>query len=89
LLADASEWVPLGVWMSWRHLFLMGCEVFMRSDVLVRGVTPEAEALRRMELARTMKKLGSCPLTKEQKAAVEAMTRALTGRLLGPVARRV
>ena len=41
-----------------------------------------AEAVRQLELARAAKRLGS--LTAEQQAAVEALTRSLTAKLLHP-----
>jgi glutamyl-tRNA reductase len=41
-----------------------------------------AEAVRQAELARAAKRLG--PLTPEQQAAIDALTRSLTAKLLHP-----
>ncbi len=49
---------------------------------VILALQQNAEALRQSELARTMAKLAGTPLNQTQVAAVEALTRSLTNKLL-------
>ena len=48
----------------------------------IKQLQLSAEAVRRQELARTAQRLTSQPLTPEQQAAIEALTKSLTAKLL-------
>jgi glutamyl-tRNA reductase len=50
----------------------------------IKQLMLEAEALRQQELARTAQRLSPQPLTPEQQAAIEALTKSLTAKLLHP-----
>ena len=50
----------------------------------IKGLLAEAEATRQAELARSLARLGGQPLSPEQEAAVEALSRSLTAKLLHP-----
>ncbi len=54
------------------------------STEAIKQLLAEADATREGELARTLARLGASPLTAEQQAAVEALTRSLTAKLLHP-----
>ena len=48
----------------------------------IKQLLAEAEATRRAELTRSLARLNAAPLTPEQNAAVETLTRSLTAKLL-------
>ena len=50
----------------------------------IKQLQISAEHVRQAELARTAQRLAATPLTAEQQAAVEALTRSLTAKLLHP-----
>ena len=50
----------------------------------IKQLQLSAEALRQAELARTAQRLAAQPFTPEQQAAVDALTRSLTAKLLHP-----
>ncbi|HZL25284.1 MAG TPA: glutamyl-tRNA reductase [Acidobacteriaceae bacterium] len=50
----------------------------------IKQLQLSAEALRRQELARTVARLAAEPLSEAQQAAVDALTKALTAKLLHP-----
>lgn len=50
----------------------------------IKQLMAEAEVTRQAEVARSLARMTHAPLTAEQVAAVEAMTRALTAKLLHP-----
>ena len=50
----------------------------------IKQLLAEAETTRQAELARSLSRLSGAPLSAEQQAAVEALTRALTAKLLHP-----
>ncbi len=50
----------------------------------IKQLQLSAEAMRQAELARTTQRLTASPLSSEQQAAVEALTRSLTAKLLHP-----
>jgi glutamyl-tRNA reductase len=50
----------------------------------IKQLLLEAEALRQQELARTAQRLSPQPLTPEQLAAIDALTKSLTAKLLHP-----
>ncbi len=50
----------------------------------IKQLLAEAETTRQAELARSLARLSSAPLTPEQQVAIEALTRSLTAKLLHP-----
>jgi glutamyl-tRNA reductase len=50
----------------------------------IKQLLTEAEMTRQAEVARSLARLSKAPLTPEQEAAIEALTRALTAKLLHP-----
>ena len=50
----------------------------------IKQLQLSAEALRQAELSRTAQRLAAMPLTPEQQAAVDALTKSLTAKLLHP-----
>jgi glutamyl-tRNA reductase len=50
----------------------------------IKQLQLSAEALRQQEIARTAARLSATPLTSEQQAAIDALTRSLTAKLLHP-----
>jgi glutamyl-tRNA reductase len=50
----------------------------------IKQLTLEADTLRSNELARTLQRLSAHPLTPEQQAAVDALTKSITAKLLRP-----
>ncbi len=50
----------------------------------IKQLQLSAESLRKAELARTAQRLAAAPLTPEQQAAIEALTKSLTAKLLHP-----
>ncbi len=54
------------------------------STELIKQLLAEAEAVRVQELTRLRQRLSAQPLTAEQQAALEALTRSLTSKLLHP-----
>lgn len=50
----------------------------------IKELQLSAEALRQQELARTVQRLAGSPLTAEQQAAIEALTKSLVSKLLHP-----
>jgi glutamyl-tRNA reductase len=56
----------------------------MPSTEAIKQLQMSAEAVRQQELARTAQRLAAEPLTPQQQAAVEALTKSLTAKLLHP-----
>ena len=54
------------------------------STEAIKQLMAEAEATRQAEIARSLARLSATPLTPAQHAAVEALTRSLTAKLLHP-----
>ncbi len=54
------------------------------STEAIKQLLAEADTTRENELARTLARLGAEPLTAAQQAAVEALSRSLTAKLLHP-----
>jgi glutamyl-tRNA reductase len=50
----------------------------------IKQLMLDAEALRMQEIARTVQQLSSVPLSEEQMAAVDRLTKSLIGKLLHP-----
>jgi glutamyl-tRNA reductase len=54
------------------------------STEAIKQLMLDAEVLRQNEIARTLQRLSAQPLTPEQQAAVDALTKSLTAKLLHP-----